>query len=248
MSWHPAWAPHTSVLGWAAGACAGVAPARRRWHMCGPMAVLFLCLALAVSVFSSVCPLLPQGPCCGAACLRVGIRSGFPSSATPSCFLLRCLCQEALPSPVTVAVCAHVSGRRHPLELSPPPLSDPSTVRRLPAHGSRALGSQAGAAVQSPPRAQWARLSAVAAVWVVSEPAVPGWLDRSGSFLSQLRELLTGRTPFWANHCQAAAGMLGLLAGGLGLGQPVQTCLCAPSSCHFLLTGVWCLRPQLSFD
>lgn len=80
-----------------------------------------------------------------------------------------------------------------------------------------ALGSQAGAAVQSPPRAQWARsLPWLQSGWSVSLLS-QGGLDCQDPSLSQLRELLTGRTPFWANHCccsRCAAGDVGRRAPG----------------------------------
>lgn len=112
MSWHPAWAPHTVPAGQLAR-CAGVAPARRRWHMCGPMVVLFLCLALAVSVFSSVCPLLSQGPCYGASvCVSASTQFSLFSPLTPILFFVEmfvsrgpalsrncsCLCSRVWPS------------------------------------------------------------------------------------------------------------------------------------------------------
>lgn len=112
LLWHPAWAPHTVPAGQLAR-CAGVAPVRRRWHMCGPMVVLFLCLALAVSVFSSVCPLLSQGPCYGASvCVSASAQVSLFSPLTPILFFVEmfvsrgpalsrncsCLCSRVWPS------------------------------------------------------------------------------------------------------------------------------------------------------
>ena len=102
----------------------------------------------------------------------------------------------------------------------------------------------------------------MAAVWVVSEPAVPGWLDRSGACLSQLRALLAGRTLFSADHRQAAAGeLLGTSAGGLRAGSAcpdaplcaIQLSLLPPHGClavspvavEFLISGVFpCVCPH----
>lgn len=156
---------------------------------------------------------------------------------------------------MTVAVCAHVSGRCHPLHLFPPPerlqhcSPTPCLLPHSPGQPDTGCSPELPGASQAPPS------RALAAVWVLSEPAVSRGRDWSGSFLSQLREPLTWWTHFWAGHCQAAAGvLLGTLAGGLRAGSTcpdvpwstIQLSVVCPHGCatvspvgfDFLISGM----------
>lgn len=98
------------------------APACRRAlaYVWTGVAVLFLCLALAVPVFSSVCPCFLRAHAVGASvCVSASAQASF--RATPILFFVEMFVSRGPALSRTVAVCAHVSGRRHPLELSPPP-------------------------------------------------------------------------------------------------------------------------------
>ena len=166
------------------------------------------------SAASAAC--LHGASCGGPVCLLASAQRSVLPLLTPSRFCGDVCVAEVAPSPVTVAVCAHVSGCRHPLELSPQPKRpqhcSPTSRSSLqhPGQPGRLCGA-------FPVRSGFPSSPAMAAVWVASEPAVSRRQDQSRSFLSQCREPLTRWTCFWADDCQASAGVpLGHWRGGPG--------------------------------